>query len=75
MTRAQKAIANLSDEAKTALINVGSNTQGRIVPPTTLAPVLHELKAEGVVKGYGLTRFGTIVRQTLMTQLEADAFA
>lgn len=56
----------LSESAIRALIDVGTNRQGAIVPVNTLPAPLRELRAEGLIKGYGLTRKGTIARERIV---------
>lgn len=56
----------LSEDAIRALIDVGTNRQGAIVPPNTLPAPLRELRTAGLIKGYGLTRSGTIARERIV---------
>lgn len=65
----------MSEVARTALVNVGTNRQGATPPPATPTEALHELAKLGILgRGNGLTRRGTIKRQQLMDDLLADAF-
>lgn len=60
----------MSEKARAALINVGTNRQGATPPPATDAATLHELTALGILgRGNGLTRRGTIKRQLLIEDL------
>lgn len=57
----------MSEQAKAALISVGTNRQGATPPPTTTLGVLAELKSLGFLGGAGgLTRRGTIRREDLV---------
>lgn len=66
---------NLSAEAKTALVDVGTNRRGATISNRTPAAVVDELHQAGLIGGgLGLTRRGTIARDRLMTAALADAF-
>lgn len=66
----------MSEKARTALINVGTNRQGATPPPTTDAATLHELATLKLIgRGNGLTRRGTIKRQLLVEDLMEGMFA
>lgn len=68
--------AELSAEAKTALINVGTSRQGAVVPQATSARVLFELRAMNMIgQDNGLTRFGTIARQRAVSAALDAAFS
>lgn len=57
----------MSEAARAALINIGTNRQGATPPPMTPADVLRELQEMGLLgKEWGLTRRGTIKRQLLV---------
>lgn len=73
MTKTERTIQGLTAEAKQALVNVGTNRQGvKVFAPGHLV----ELRQAMVIgPEFGLTRFGTIVRQALMTQIEQEMFA
>ena len=64
---------DLSEDARTALINAGTNRQGAKVMATW--PVHKELVAAGLIgDGGGLTRAGTIERERLVTEALDDLF-
>ena len=67
-------MTHLTEAAITALINVGTNRQGAIIPPNSLPSVLRELKVAGYIKGYGLTRTGTIARERIVNAALEAAF-
>lgn len=74
MTNAASIARKLTAEARTALINVGTNRQGAKVTGTDVATEL-ELNMAGLIgEGAGLTRTGTIVRQRLMDLALESAF-
>ena len=62
---------NLSDEAKSALINA----RGGASPVMAAAGTLVELRHEGLLsKRQGLTRKGSIARGRLLAEAEEQAF-
>ena len=62
---------NLSDEAKSALINARAGGS----PVCAKATVLVELRSEGLLsKRQGLTRRGSIERERLLAEAEDKAF-
>lgn len=67
----------LTQQAQTALINVGTNRQGATIPTTTPIEAQGELWVAGLIgRGNpgGLTRKGTIVRQRLVDTRLEEAF-
>jgi hypothetical protein len=57
----------MSEAARSALIDIGTNRQGATCGPLTPREVLLELQAMGLLgKEWGLTRRGTIKRQILV---------
>ena len=66
----------LSQDAKDALISIGTNRQGAKLTPRWHKPeVVQELVDAGLVgPGFGLTRPGTIARERAENELEAATF-
>lgn len=65
----------LSDEAKSALVNVGTNRQGAVVSNVAVS-VEAELYLAGLIgPERGLTRRGTIVRERLVRAALDSAFS
>lgn len=59
--------ANLSEAAKTALINSRGSRQGAPIPERTAPDVIVGLRRDGLIgTDLGLTRKGTIVREALV---------
>lgn len=73
MTRTSQG--QLSREALSALMNVGTNRQGAAVPVARGSEVWDELKAAGMIRERGgLTRAGSIVRQREADRLMDELF-
>jgi hypothetical protein len=67
-------MTQMSEAAKKALINVGTNRQGATVDDVALN-VWYEMYSAGLIGvGGGLTRKGTIVRERLMSAELEKAF-
>ena len=64
----------LSSEAKTALINVGTNRQGAVVHPNLPAGTLSELRRKALIGEYGLTMAGSIARARIVAERLDAAF-
>jgi hypothetical protein len=67
-------MTQLSPEARKAIVDAGCSRQGAIVPPNTVTHVLRELKVAGYIKGYGLTRKGTIAREKIVNAALESVF-
>lgn len=68
-------MSELSEAARTALMDVGTNRQGATIPTTTAVAVRRELGDAGLIgRTCGLTRKGTIVRERLMDAALEEAF-
>jgi hypothetical protein len=76
MTNAASTASKLTAEARTALINVGTNRQGaRVLQPGVSPATFVELVEWGLIgPNDGLTRAGAIVRQRLMDLALESAF-
>lgn len=73
MTRTSQG--QLSREALSALMSVGTNRQGAAVPVARDSGVWDELKTAGMIRdGGGLTRAGSIVRQREADRLMDELF-
>jgi hypothetical protein len=56
----------MSSAARTALINVGTNRQGAMIPALTPQAAIDELSRLGLIgRNLGLTRKGTIKREQI----------
>lgn len=65
----------MSDNARAALINIGTNRQGSTPPPATPANVLSELHNLGLIgKNNGLTRKGSVKRELIYAELLDTTF-
>lgn len=65
----------MSQAARTALINIGTQRQGATAAARTAPAVIDELQRLGYIgKGHGLTRKGSIKRQILLEDTLNDLF-
>lgn len=59
----------LSETARKALIDIGTNRQGAMVSVGTSDAIIAELMGKNMIStGYGLTRAGSIERQRLYSE-------
>lgn len=65
----------MSEKARAALINIGTNRQGTPIPASTPQAAIDELSRLGFIgQNNGLTRSGSVKRELIYAALLDEAF-